>query len=61
MTKCEAVTILEAIESTLRDVAKYDTLTPLQRMQLKSSAQSEHMHVDNIVKLIKRLDRKAVE
>lgn len=59
MTKSEAVRRLEEIDRILNDVTRLDTLTALQRTQLKASASREQRDIDDIIRLLKRLDREA--
>jgi hypothetical protein len=57
MTKSKAVSTLEEIEGLLRDVGRLDSLSPSQRAALASRALSAVRDIDDVVRLVKRLDR----
>lgn len=59
MTRNQAVGILENVERILREAGRFDSLSPSQRSSLSSRAQSAASSIDDVVRLLKKLDREA--
>ncbi len=57
MTRSQAVSILEKVKRTLRDAGRLESLSLQEKSHLKSSALSEASQIDNVIRLLKRLDR----
>jgi hypothetical protein len=57
MTTRGAIEILETIQQILRDVGRLEALSPLERSQLPPRAEPEVSNIDDIVRLLRNLDR----
>ncbi len=57
MTRSEAVSILEDAERILQEAGRLDFLSPLQLSSLASRARSAAGSIDDVVRLLKKLDR----
>jgi hypothetical protein len=56
MTRSQAVDTLENIEGILREVSRLDSLSMQERSNVMSRAQREVSNIDDVVRLLKRLD-----
>ncbi|MCU1247609.1 MAG: hypothetical protein JWQ49_638 [Edaphobacter sp.] len=59
MTKSEAVSALENIERVLKSIESHDAHTPLDHTDLQQRAHRERRKVQDIISLVKKLDRAA--
>jgi hypothetical protein len=57
MIRSQAVSILEDVERILRDAGRLDSLSPSQLSSLASRARSAASSIDDVVRLLKKLDR----
>ena len=61
MTRSQAVSTLEDVEHILREVGRLDSLSPSQMSSLASRARSAASSIDDVVRLLKKLDRQVNE
>jgi hypothetical protein len=57
MTRSQAVNTLENVERILRETGRLNSLSPSQLSSLASRAQSAASGIDDVVRLLKKLDR----
>ena len=57
MTTPGAIGILETVQQILQDAGRLESLSRLERSNLSSRAQSEVSNIDEVVRLLKNLDR----
>ena len=61
MIRSQAVSTLEDVEHILREVGRLDSLSPSQMSSLASRARSTASSIDDVVRLLKKLDRQMNE
>jgi hypothetical protein len=57
MTTRRAIDILENVEQILRDVARLESLPPLERSSLSFRADGEVGNIDDVIRLLKEMDQ----
>jgi hypothetical protein len=59
MTRSQAVSTLENVKSILWEAGRLNSLSPSQLSSLASRASSAASSIDDVVRLLKKLDREA--